>query len=130
MHNRLKKLLIMLAAGLAAGVIYFILTQYGFAIPCIFHLVTGLYCPGCGVTRMCINLVKLDFYHAFRSNPAVFSVLPFLGIIFVYKAYSYVRYGKTPHKKWMSVIEIISLILLLVFGVLRNIPAFSFLTPI
>lgn len=130
MRKRLKKYLIMLAVGLTAGVIYFLLTQLGFAIPCIFHRITGFYCPGCGVTRMCINLVKLNIYDAFRSNPAVFIILPFLIIIFLKRTYSYVKYGTAAHEKWMSAIEIISLIFLIIFGILRNIPAFSFLTPI
>jgi hypothetical protein len=119
----------MLAVGLTAGVIYFLLTQLGFVIPCIFHRITGFYCPGCGVTRMCINIIKLDFYSAFRSNPAVFVIVPFLAIIFAVRAYSYLKYGTAKHEKWMTVIEITSLTILIIFGVLRNIPAFSFLAP-
>lgn len=130
MHKRLKKCFIMLAVGLTAGVIYFLLTQLGFTIPCIFHLITGFYCPGCGVTRMCINLLKLDIYSAFRCNPAVFVILPFLTLIFVRRAYDYIKFGTAKHEKWMTVIEITSLILLIIFGVLRNISEFSFLAPI
>ena len=129
MRKRLKKYLIMLAVGLTAGVIYFLLTQLGFVIPCIFHRITGFYCPGCGVTRMCINIIKLDFYSAFRSNPAVFVIVPFLAIIFAVRAYSYLKYGTAKHEKWMTVIEITSLTILIIFGVLRNIPSFSFLAP-
>lgn len=130
MRKRLKKYLIMLAVGLTAGVIYFLLTQLGFAIPCIFHRITGFYCPGCGVTRMCINIIKLDFYSAFRSNPAIFVIIPFLAVIFAVRTYSVLKYGIAKQKIWMTVIEITSIIILIIFGILRNIPVFSFLAPI
>lgn len=130
MHKRLKKYLIMLAVGLTAGVIYFLLTQLGFAIPCIFRRITGFYCPGCGVTRMCINIIKLDFYSAFRSNSAIFVIIPFLAVIFAVRTYSVLKYGIAKQKIWMTVIEITSIIILIIFGILRNIPVFSFLAPI
>lgn len=130
MHKRLKKVFIVLVAFLAAGIIYFIITRFGISIPCIVHKITGLYCPGCGVTRMCINLVKLDFYAAFRSNPVCIFVFPVLGIIFARRGYLYISNGKAENEKWMTVSCVIMLIILLIFGALRNIPYFYFLRPI
>ena len=37
----------------------------------------GLYCPGCGVTRMLYSILKGQFYQAFRYNPLIFISLPF-----------------------------------------------------
>ncbi len=131
MHKRLKKQLIMLAAVLSAGVIYYLITTTtGLIIPCVFHYVTGFYCPGCGVTRMCISIIKLDFYKAFRSNPLLFVLLPVLAAIMLKQSYDNVRYGKLRHKKFMTVIGIILIIILLIFGILRNIPAFYYLKPL
>ncbi|MGN1481544.1 DUF2752 domain-containing protein [Porcipelethomonas sp.] len=131
MYNQLKKLVKMLAAVTAAGILYyFITTRLGIAVPCIFHKITGFYCPGCGVTRMCIHLINLDFYRAFRSNPGVFLSLPLLIVIFSASAYSHVRYGKPAKQKWLTVLEIITAVMLIIFGILRNIPFFSFLAPI
>lgn len=130
MHKRLKKRLIMLAVLLSAGVIYYLLAMAGLRIPCMFNYVTGYYCPGCGVTRMCINLLQLNIYKAFRSNPAVFVLLPFLAAIFIRQFYCEIRYGTIQTKKWLRVTEIVIALLLIVFGILRNIPAFYYLKPL
>jgi hypothetical protein len=47
---------------------------------CIFHAVTNLDCPGCGMARSFIALVHLDFVRAFSFNwagPLVFVLLAF-----------------------------------------------------
>ena len=128
-YNRLKKFFIMLVAVMAAGVIYYLMTQAGFSIPCYIHEITGLYCPGCGITRMFIRLIHLDFYGAFRSNPVVFAISPVLVVLLFKQQYSIIRYGKVNQGKLTTVIEVSLIIILLAFGILRNIPYFSFLQP-
>src|SRR5690554_3644064 len=54
----------------------------GIGVPCIFHELTGLYCPGCGITRTVLSLLSLDFHQAFRFNPLLVFLLP------LYIAYS------------------------------------------
>lgn len=130
MLKRLRKVFLVLAALFAAGIIYYIITRFGIHIPCMFKKITGLYCPGCGVTRMCMNLIKLNFYEAFRSNQVCFFVFPVLAVIFARRAYCYVKYGAVKNEKWMSVIVVIIIIVLLIFGIFRNIPYFDFLRPL
>ena len=62
----------LLAGGLAvaAGFAYYMLARFHFAVPCIFRTITGLKCPGCGVTHMLINMVQMNFAGAFAANPA------------------------------------------------------------
>ena len=120
----------MLVAFTAAGILYYFITRLGIAIPCMFHKITGFYCPGCGVSRMCIHLIQLDFYKAFRSNPGVFISLPFLAVLFLMHLHDYIRYNHIPKYKWLTVLEIIDAVILIIFGVLRNIPAFAFLAPL
>lgn len=40
-------------------------------IPCVFHLVTGAYCPGCGGTRAAKALLTGRMLDSFRYNPVV-----------------------------------------------------------
>ena len=129
MHRRICKVLIMLAAISAAGFIYYILSCHGITLPCVFYEITGLYCPGCGATRMCTNLLKFNFYKAFRSNQVSFFIIPMLAVIFSRQLYCYIKYGKPKNEKWMTVLCIIALIALLIFGIIRNIPHFYFLRP-
>lgn len=39
--------------------------------PCLFHLMTGWYCPGCGGTRALAELLKLHIVKSFLYNPMV-----------------------------------------------------------
>ena len=90
-------------------------------LKCPFYLLTGLYCPGCGITRMFLSIFQFRFYQAFRYNPFVFVCL--VGYLF-YKIIPY----EIP-KKYKSFFINSLLILTILFGILRNIPLFSFLKP-
>ena len=47
---------------LLLGLAYFLLTQLTpLRIPCIFQKITGFACPGCGMTHLCMQLLRLDF---------------------------------------------------------------------
>lgn len=100
--------------------------KFGIAIPCIFNKITGLYCPGCGITRMCLSLLKGEIYQAFRFNPIIFIDIPLI-IIFLIIEKCFKNSKNT--KEIMSILFIILLIITIIFGILRNIPQFSFLAP-
>lgn len=58
------------------GTIYLIwVLATGTGIPCLYYEATGLLCPGCGVSRMFIDLARLDIAAAFSYNPIVFVLL-------------------------------------------------------
>lgn len=100
--------------------------KYGIAIPCVFNKITGLYCPGCGITRMTLSILKGDIYQAFRYNPIIFIDVPIICISLIFeKCFKNIKYVK----KITNVIFIILLIITIIFGVLRNIPQLSFLAP-
>ena len=44
-------------------------------IPCIFHSLTDLVCPGCGMTRACIALVHGQFGVAWSYHPFSFLIV-------------------------------------------------------
>ena len=47
--------------------------------PCPFHSITGLKCPGCGMTRACIALARGDIHGALHYNPFSLGLLLFAG---------------------------------------------------
>ena len=50
------------AGLLCAGLLYgFVLIPLGVRIPCLFYRFTGLRCPGCGVTDLCLALLHGHF---------------------------------------------------------------------
>ena len=51
---------------------------------CIFQFLFGLPCPGCGLGRACISLIKFDFIGAFFYNPFVF-VLPIIMWVIIFQ---------------------------------------------
>lgn len=48
-----------------------------FNIPCVFLHFFGIYCPGCGMTRALLSVLRLDFLSALYYNPLVFA-LPYV----------------------------------------------------
>lgn len=127
MKNRQYKLLLFF--GLL--VMYYIFALNNITIPCLFNKITNLYCPGCGITRMLLSIPKLNFYQAFRYNQLVFIFLPFILLLLIdfllkwlnnQNNYIYLRIN---NKVW-----VVLLIIVLVFGILRNIPLFDYLKPI
>ena len=121
--KRFKECILLATFFLIVLVLYLI----GLPIECFFHKITGLYCPGCGVTRMLVSLLTLNFKQAFCYNELLFCLL-FLTII--YNIYKIIYYLK--NNKWLklpSIIWYILIILLIIYGILRNISYFSFLQP-
>jgi hypothetical protein len=45
-------------------------------IPCFIKLITGHKCPGCGLTRAFIYLIKSNPKEAYNQNPLIFIVFP------------------------------------------------------
>lgn len=119
-QNNYKKYIAILLIGILCIVFYL---KYNIGIPCIFHELTGFYCPGCGLTRAIASIVKLDFYQAFRYNILVFVLIPFFIFYFINKVFFSNKY-KIP-----NFIIIIVLVLVIVFGIVRNIPMFNYLAP-
>lgn len=102
------------------GILYIILfVKFNIGIPCIFHEITGLYCPGCGSTRAAGALIKLEFYQAFRYNALATILLPFSFFYLILQ-----KKIKIPNIVWYALLAIT-----IIFGILRNIEIFSFLAP-
>lgn len=112
----------MLIIVLAYGY-YFFNKYFGFSIPCIIHLLTGFYCPGCGITRMFFSILKLNFYQAFRYNPLLFIIL------ILYLIYKVICIITKKNIKIPETVYYILVVILILYGIIRNIPLFSYLKP-
>lgn len=101
----------------------------GWGVPCPFHTVTGLWCPGCGVTRMCLSLLRLDLRGAWRANPGLLLLLPFLLALLASLAWRYGKTGRMALSRLQSAAVWAMVGLMLLYGVLRNLPWFPGLAP-
>ncbi len=67
------------ALAALAGLCYYIETQtLGFTLQCPFHQLTGLFCPGCGITTACLALLRGDWAGAAAANWGLTLALPLL----------------------------------------------------
>ena len=101
---------------------YFLNKYFNIGIPCLFYQITGLKCPGCGITRLIFSLIKLEFQQAFFYNPLVFILLPFIGFYIIYQEYLYItKKEEKIIKKIPSYIYYVLIIILIIYAILRNI---------
>lgn len=118
--KRIKKVLLSFFIITTILLIYFLICyKYSFLkIRCVFHEITGLNCPGCGISRMISSFIKLDFKSGIKYN--YFLGYTFLILIFMigYYIYSYINNKKIKYIEWFNILY---LILLLSWGIIRNI---------
>lgn len=123
MTPREERLRLLKSAAFWAAVLggYYIFTRLtGLYIPCVFRLVTGLKCPGCGVSHMAVHAAHFEFAEAFTSNPLLFIMIPFLLGLFVVRVV-FLPDRLKANSRTLNVICFVCIGLLIVFGVVRNI---------
>ena len=99
-------------------------------IPCPTKAFFGFECAGCGTTRMLRAALSGDFYQAFRYNSATFILFPLIAIYSCFEAVAFISGKKNKlHEITPNWIYIVIIVLLVLYGILRNIPIFSFLAP-
>lgn len=62
-------------------IIFFLIIQYNFSMPCIFKKFLGISCPTCGMTSAFLCILNLNFTCAIYQNPL--SILLFIGLIII-----------------------------------------------
>lgn len=107
-----------------------VIRVFGHGLYCPIWLVTGLYCPGCGVSRMCLRLLRLDFAGAFRANPLLFLALPLLAALLLTRVARYIRRGQWSTPRWEEGVWLTLAGLFILYGVARNLPGLAFLAPV
>jgi len=116
------------AIGGGAVVFFFNPSAHGFYPICLFHKLTGWNCPGCGGTRSLYALLHGNFALALKDNALFVLLLPAVvlrGAWFNAKKILRRPAGQFFPAKFLWVLLAIAV----VFTVLRNLPAFAFLSP-
>jgi hypothetical protein len=116
------------ALGVAATVYFFNPATHPFYPVCLFHELTGLNCPSCGATRALYAGLHGRFAAALHDN-ALFVLAPlFLALRKLWLSAE--KFRGRPRKPFFPATFLWpALAAMLVFGILRNLPAFSFLSP-
>jgi hypothetical protein len=97
---------------------------------CPWLMLTGTYCPGCGGLRAVNDLTRGDFAGAASSNLLFVASLPAIAFFWL----------RSVHQRWTGVrrplpmavlvtLMAVALVLVVVFWVVRNLPAGSWLAP-
>ncbi len=85
-------------AGIAGyyfiGLILYLFAEVDILIPCIWHTLFDIRCPGCGLTRAFIHLLSFDVAAAWDSNPLIFIVFPGLSYYIIRDFILFVKKNK------------------------------------
>ncbi len=122
--DSLKHLGILLVLGLIYGLF---MSKTGIGIPCPIRKVTGFRCPGCGVSHMAIELMQGHVKNAFYANRVLFCLLPILIVVILVQGYRYIKNGNRKLKKLETVLLGVIVVILMIWGIVRNIPMYSYL---
>ena len=88
---------------------------------CMFHQLTGLYCPGCGATRALSALLHGDIKASLHNNLLLIPLLSLIAVLLI-----------KPQISLKRPVAIAIVAVVLGFTILRNIPVapFTYLAPI
>ncbi|MDE6220064.1 MAG: DUF2752 domain-containing protein [Lachnospiraceae bacterium] len=119
--QRTRTVLQELAMIIILGFIYMgVFLVSGRGIPCWFNKLTGLKCPGCGMTHAIAQLWTGHIKHALEYNALCVSVLPIACLYILYRAVCYVNNDEA-FCIWEYVILAILLAVTIGYGIMRNI---------
>lgn len=90
----------------------------GHSVPCVFYSLTGLKCPGCGITHMMLALLALDWKAAYAANPFLFVTGFFLIFEVIYEFF--LPHSNSKFHRTNNVLLSVYCAALIVFGVVRN----------
>ena len=127
---RLLKFLKLIGIIAVSGFLYYLfMCIFDTGIPCPIHYITGMYCPGCGISRMFLALIQGDVKAAVSYNMLIMFILPFFVVFAVCKSFMYIKKGIITFNRVDITISIILFLFTIVFCFLRNTEKFYFLVP-
>ena len=117
-------------AAMAAGAAYVVANppgDGGLYPPCAFHAVTGLWCPGCGITRGVHAMLTGDLgaaigFNLFTPIVVVAAIVGWITWVQHTRGRTLPWSGRRPPPAWFVVLPAV----LVVYAVLRNLPVAPF----
>lgn len=128
---RLREPMLLLAGVAAAGAVLHTVDpgQPGHYPGCPLLWLTGLYCPFCGGLRCVADLTHGQVADAFARNPLLPPVLLIAAVLWVRWVVQAARgRGLRPRLGPRSTMAVLAV--MVVFGVMRNIPGWTWLSPV
>jgi hypothetical protein len=129
-HGGNKVLLVIgigLAAAAAAMLHFFPPDGHAFYPRCTLHVWTGLHCPGCGSLRALSALTRGELREAMGSNLLLTLSIPVMLLLLGFRRWRHGDWALTssvPNWGWW-----VALLLILGFGLIRNLLPFHWLYP-
>jgi hypothetical protein len=111
-----------LLLGCCVLLFFFNPALHSFYPRCAFYQMTGWQCPGCGGLRAAHQLLHGQVVEAFRLNALAVLAMPLVTWL-LWR--NWARGGVRVRARWVW----LALAALLVFGVVRNLPGFGWLSP-
>lgn len=106
----------------AAGAVYYaVFSCTGYGIPCVFRLLTGYLCPGCGMTHAVTAILQGQFWEAWQYNALSLTILPALGIYLFYRIVRYIQGMDEQFRPWELVFLVLCTVAVISYGILRNV---------
>jgi len=129
-NPKLRRLGVMFAFGAACAAVVLL------SIPvCPTAIILHIPCPGCGLSRASMALLRGDFARAFSIHPAVFIVVPVLGLYMLGQVATFVnpewtRLAKLLRNKWLERSIIAMMIVVIALWIARFFGAFGGPVPV
>ncbi len=102
------------------GLYITIFKVFGKGIPCMFRMITGFKCPGCGMTHALSALVDGNIWLAIEYNALSVSVLPLLLIFGAVKTVKYINCGEEEFTVTDILLMLACLGISIVYSIHRN----------
>lgn len=129
MQERIKRAIKNTIAIICLGIFLYVLYYINIRIPCACKTITHLDCPSCGVSRMCVSLSHGDIRSAFYYNQILVFLFPLIVIYYIFYQLRYIKTGQRKISKLENNIMIVIIVILLIYGVIRNLPFYPYRLP-
>lgn len=119
-QRRWIKMIVLSLGILVLGALYALIAKYLVGIPCVFYQITGWQCPGCGITRAILSLLRLDIVQAFRYDLLFPLEIFYLLWVYAHASARYLKGGRFAYIPPCQLLDIAILIVIVAWGILRN----------